>query len=306
MFTFEYSKASKYLSLNEKFYDGVSNDYSKEILRKKFLEDGIIGMDLNNLKEKILLEKFNTICKNIGSGAVRDAMRRIKLSKKDSINFDKSASVDPDDVHRPHSEASFSPAKPAIICFICIEIEDKAIESGRTTILDGKKIWKELDIKTKKCLLNSEITYDLAIDIPPTSKNTDNLRREWYLDALGVDNVEIDKGFGKMYLKFKTPFVTEHPLTRELALANHAFIDPKTEPQIINRKVNLVKNSSYTEKEIKLNVLNVIENNVKTIKWKKGRCLFIDNYRFMHGRLPYDLKLKRKILIKQLKKFSIN
>ena len=168
-----------------------------------------------------------------------------------------------------------------------------------------KKIWKELDISTKKCLLNSEITYDLAIDIPSSSKNVINSRREWYLDAVGVDNVEIDKVLGKIYLKFKSPFVTDHPLTRDLALANHAFIDPKTESQILNRKVNLMCNTSYTKSEVISNVFDVIRNNIKTIKWKKGRCLFIDNYRFMHGRLPYDLKLKRKILIKQLKKFVI-
>ena len=110
---------------------------------------------------------------------------------------------------------------------------------------------------------------------------------------------------GKIYLKFKTPFITDHPLTRELALANHAFIDPKTESQILNREVNLLSNSSYSQKEVKDNIFKVIDNNIKTIEWKKGRCLFIDNYRFMHGHLPFNPELNRKILIKQLKKFAI-
>lgn len=305
MFTFEYPKTLKFNSYSDNFYISISNDYSKTNLRKKFLENGIIGIDLNHLEEKNLLEEFNDISKCLGSGAVRDALRRTKKGGNTEKNIGEAGSVDPDSVHRPHAEASFSPAKPAIICFICTEIEEKAAKSGMYTVLDGRKIWKELDITTKKCLLNSEITYHLAIDIPPTSKNKVDLRREWYLDAVGVDNVEIDKGLGKMYLKFKTPFVTDHPLTRELSLANHAFIDPKTESQILNRKINLLSTTSSSQKEIKDDVFKVIGNNIKTIEWKIGRCLFIDNYRFMHGHLPFDNKLKRKVLIKQLKKFAI-
>ena len=304
MFTFEYEKDSQYSSLDDNFYEILSYNSSKETLRKTFLDNGIIGIDIGEREDQILFDKFNNICNQLGSGVVRDAIRRTKTYN----NFEKignANSVDPDAVHRPHAEASFSPAKPAIICFVCSDIEEKAIQSGMTTIMDGKKIWKELDISTKKCLLNSVITYDLAIDIPLTSKNKNNSRRDWYLDAVGADNVEIDKRLGKIYLKFKTPFVTDHPLTRDLALANHAFIDPKTESQILNREVNLVCDNSCTKAHVKSNVFNVIRNNIKTIQWKKGRCLFIDNYRFMHGRLPYDLKLKRKILIKQLKKFAV-
>ena len=304
MFTFEYEKASKYISISDDFYDVFSYDFSKETLRKKFLDDGIIGIDIGDFADEIILEKFNDISFTLGFGAVRDAMRRTKPNK-DLQKIGDAASVDPDAVHRPHAEASFSPAKPAIICFVCLDIEKKAMQSGMTTIMDGKKIWKELDISTKKCLLNSEINYDLAIDIPSNLKNLRGSRREWYIDAVGVDDVEIDQELSKLYLKFKTPFVTDHPLTRNLAVANHAFINPKTESQILNRQINLVCNTSNEKSLVETNVLNVIKNNIKTIEWKKGRCLFVDNYRFMHGRLPYDLKLKRKILIKQLKRFAI-
>ncbi len=305
MFTFEYSKSTQYKSLSENFYEKVIAGKQNENLRGKFFDNGILGIDFGDLEDNILIEKFHDISNIFGYGVVRDAMRRDKFSHDDR-NIRDVASVDPDYLHRPHSEASFSPAKPAVISFLCTDIEEKAIDLGKTTILDGKQIWKELDIQTKKCLLTSDITYELAVDIPQTSSKTKNIKREWYLDAVGVHNVEIDKGLGKMYLKYKTPFVTEHPLTRELTLANHAFINPITEPQITDLKINLSKNSKYSEKEVKNNVLNILENNIRTIKWKKGRCIFIDNYRFMHGRLPYNIKLIRKILIKQLKKFAIN
>lgn len=305
MFTFEYSKSARYPALSEEFYNDFRSNLDKDNLRKNFFTYGIAGIDLGNLEEDILVKKFYEISECFGSGAVRDALRR-RDPKENSINLGKVSSVDPDYVHRPHAEASFSPAKPAVICFICTDIEEKAIHSGNTTLLDGKKIWKELDIQTKKCLLNSEIIYELAIDIPASSKNAKNIRRDWYLDAIGVQNVEIDSGLGKMYLQFKTPFVTEHPLFRELAITNHAFINPNTEKQIIKRQIKLNKDFPSLETEIKNNVLNTLQNNIKVINWRKGRCLFIDNYRYMHGRLPYNLKLKRNILIKQLKKFKIN
>ena len=118
MFTFEYSKSKHYPSISEGFYDEIRGGFNKENLRKKFLNNGIVGIDLGNLEEDILVKKFYEISDCFGSGAVRDALRRRDL-KENTINLGKVASVDPDDVHRPHAEASFSPAKPAIICFIC-------------------------------------------------------------------------------------------------------------------------------------------------------------------------------------------
>ena len=82
MFTFEYAKDSQYFSLNEKFFDSFDNNYSKGNLRKQFIDNGIIGVDLGSLEEKILLEEFDTLCSSVGTGVVRDAIRRTK--KNDS------------------------------------------------------------------------------------------------------------------------------------------------------------------------------------------------------------------------------
>ena len=305
MFTFEYSDTSIYKPLSDDFHLKKNDHFEKKSIKSKFHENGIIAIDLDYSYDQNLIEKFDELCSCFGSGYVRDAMRRTKLKTDSSWNNSKVAAVDPDYVHRPHSEASFSPAKPAIICFICTDIEEAAMANGLTTIMDGRKIWKNLDIQTKKSLLNADIIYDLAIDIPSSSKNSVSKRREWYLDSLGVENAEIDQGLGKMFLRFRTPFVTEHPLSRELALANHAFIDPKTENQIVRREISFDKNLPISEKEIRFNLFKVLGENIRTINWRKGRCLFLDNYRFMHGRLPYNGKLERKLLIKQLKKFSI-
>ena len=62
MFTFEYEKDSQYVCLNNNFYDVLSNDFSIDALRKEFFNDGIIGIDINDVEEELILEKFNTIC----------------------------------------------------------------------------------------------------------------------------------------------------------------------------------------------------------------------------------------------------
>ena len=36
----------------------------------------------------------------------------------------------------------------------------------------------------------------------------------------------------------------------------------------------------------------------------KGLILILDNFRFMHGRLPYNLELKRKLYILQFRNFN--
>ena len=48
-----------------------------------------------------------------------------------------------------------------------------------------------------------------------------------------------------------------------------------------------------------------MHKNTVIYKWKKGKAIIIDNYRFMHGRLSYDYPEKREIIIRQLKKFKI-
>ena len=110
MFTFEYSKSSQYHSLRDNFYEKIIPGNQNEYLRKKFFENGILGIDFGDLKDNILIEKFDDISNCFGYGIVRDAMRRDKISHN-SRNICDIASVDPDYLHRPHSEASFSPAK---------------------------------------------------------------------------------------------------------------------------------------------------------------------------------------------------
>ena len=277
---------------------------SKEFIndfKKNFKNNGISIVKIEQKNQEDICKEFQNISELIGKNPVRDATRRFSVNKEK--NSSKISNVDPDIIHRPHSETSFSPARPAVIGFVCLDIDNEASDKGLTTIIDGYKIWKDLNVKTKNILLSGEIEYRLSIDTP-AQKKLPKGKRAWFLEYNGVKNVELDGDAYKINFDYKTPFVSEHPIERYLSIANHSFINVNTEPQIINRRVNLSLTESDSLSNIKEDIHQNLDKNIKTFKWEKGLALFLDNYRFMHGRLPYNLKLKRNLYILQLKNFN--
>ncbi len=298
MFDFEYKTSYSELEYNLINFD--SKNKSKEFI-SDFKSNGIAIVKINSNNQEDICEKFKKISELIGKNPIRDATRRSSVNAVK--NSTKISTVDPDKLHRPHSETSFSPARPAVIGFVCLDIENEASHKGLTTIIDGYKIWKDLNVKTKNILLSGEIEYRLSIDTP-SQKKLPKGKRPWFLEYNGVKNVELDGDYCKINFDYKTPFVSEHPIERYLSIANHSFININTEPQILNRRVILSLTESDSLSFIKEDIHKNLNNNIKTFKWEKGLALFLDNYRFMHGRLPYDLNLKRKLYILQLKNFN--
>lgn len=302
LFDFEYNSTYTPLKCNINEFDTNNvNKYFIKDFKKDFQANGISVVKINSINKEEICQEFQKIADLIGKNPVRDATRRI--TKKSDNESPKISTVDPDDIHRPHSETSFSPARPAVIGFVCLDIDEIASDNGLTTIIDGLKIWRDLNIRTKNVLLSSEIEYRLSIDTP-SQKKLPKGRRPWFLEYNGVKNVELDGDNFKINFDYKIPFVTEHPIERYLSIANHSFIRINTEPQIINRAVNLSLSDSNTLSFIRDDIHSNLDKNIKTFKWEKGLALFLDNYRFMHGRLPYNLKLKRNLYILQLRNFN--
>jgi len=302
LFDFEYKNIYPELKYDFAIFDqkNKSGEFISNF-KNNFKKKGIAIVKINEDNQQDICKQFQEISELIGKNPIRDATRRSSINA--NKNSSKISTVDPDIIHRPHSETSFSPARPAIIGFVCLEIDNEASDKGLTTIIDGYKIWKDLNIKTKNILLSGEIEYRLSIDTP-SGKKIPKGKRPWFLEYNGVKNVELDGDDYKINFDYKTPFVSEHPIERYLSIANHSFINVNTEPQIINRRVNLSLTESDSLSNIKEDIHQNLDKNIKTFKWEKGLALFLDNYRFMHGRLPYNLKLKRNLYILQLKNFN--
>jgi alpha-ketoglutarate-dependent taurine dioxygenase len=275
----------------------------KTSFKKKFFDNGYVVIDFNANDKIALYNNFQLYGKEIGNFTQSDAGRRKTLD----LGGNKLKSVDLDFPHvNPHSENSFSPARPAIISFLCLDIENSAAERGKTTLIDGRDLWKSLTLKSRQVLLSVKIEHGLEIDIQKRAKSKDAYR-DWYLDYPGVIHPRINQFSGKLSFLFVCNYVGVHPLSNELSIANHSFIDIETEPQIKSRRIY-----SYSDEYSEHDVFHAIEevmtsvgNFVKCLQWKKGRAIYIDNYRFMHGRLPYTMSEKRDIYIEQFKKFRI-
>ena len=163
-----------------------------------------------------------------GRRIVRDAYRRSASFREKGLN------VDPDFVHRPHAEASFSPVRPAVLAFACIHQSDEDDIGGLTTLIDGTNLWDQISSTTKHCLLKATLEYKLRIQVKPRPAAADTCR-PWFLPEIGVRDTFLDMKNGHLTFTYSQPFLQYHPLSRDIVIANHAFIDVGTEEQILSR-----------------------------------------------------------------------
>ena len=300
---FEFSYKTEYPSLNFEVNNfNLSNYQLKDAvdLRNDFLFNGISVLKVEKDNPERMCNEFKKLGNLFGKNPVRDATRRsISNTKSNQTNLN---TVDSGKFVGPHAETSFSPARPSVIGFVCLDIDENENNNGLTTLIDGFNLWKDLSIKTKKILLSSNINYSLSIDTPVKKKLPKGIR-EWYLEYNGVYDVLLDGDNNKINFNFTSPFVSEHPIERFLTITNHSFIFLNTEPQILERKFNLPALTANELNAIKEDVHNSLNENIVTFKWETGLVLYLDNFRFMHGRLPYDLNLKRKLYITQLRNY---
>ncbi len=155
---FNYKSCYPSLKINNNF---VVNNKSQltTLTRNKFFEEGLLFFQFKKLSNDDLVREFYDSTNLIGSKPVADANRRKRFNFK-NVNNEIFASVDLGSSSiNPHAEASFSPVRPALIAFLCLDISNKAINSGLTTLIDGISVWNDLDISTKKILQRLKIRY---------------------------------------------------------------------------------------------------------------------------------------------------
>ena len=288
--------------------DRISNKKNKDLLERSiklgFYKNGFFINNSKYNKNEELVKEFDRLSSILGSDPIVDANRRKKYqftnNKKEQF-----ASVDVGSSSiNPHSETSFSPIRPSIISFLCLDISPKATLSGLTTLIDGQAVWNNLKISTKKVLQSLSIKYHLAIDIDINKNPRGNIIPS-YLDYNNVNEVYLNTKEAKLDFEYETSFLREHPITRKLSLANHAFVPLEQELQIKSRELLNQGKKFNLNNEIITDIFNSIHINTFTFKWNKGKSIIIDNFRFMHGRLSFDALEKREIIIRQLKNFKI-
>ena len=287
-----------------------SNSYKKDFkisetdLKKNFYEYGLLSLEFEENEVEQIIKNFYKCTDILGLDPATDANRRKKYTFN-NLNNETLASVDIGSSSiNPHSEASFSPIRPAIIAFLCMDISSLASMRGLTTLIDGYGVWNDLENTTKKLLQSLQIKYYLEIDLNIKKYKNGNIVPT-YLDYLNISDVFVNTKTAKLEFKYINSFAREHPISRKISLANHAFVPLNQELQIRKREFILNNKTFHFSKDLLDDIFNKMHRNTFIYKWKKGKAIIIDNYRFMHGRLSYDYSEKREILIRQLKKFKI-
>ena len=277
---------------------------NRDLLKKNFFKKGFYLNKSESLNTDHLVQDFQAFSSIFGCEIIHDANRRKKYKFKNTQDENLSSVDIGANAINPHSEASFSPIRPAIIAFLCLNISPEAKLSGLTTFIDGAEVWKNLNVKTKKEIQSLVIKYSVEIDLN-IKKNLKGNTIPSYLDYSNVSNVMLNTREAKLKFIYNSPFVHEHPLTRDLCLTNHAFVDLKQESQIRKKEFILNGESFNFSSDIVKDIFDSMHKNTFTHKWQKGESIVIDNFRFMHGRLKFNEKHNRELIIRQLKKFKI-
>ena len=139
---FEFSYKSQYPSFS---YEEINFDFKNYklkdsiALRKNFISKGVTILKIQNDNPEKICDEFKKLGDFFGRNQVRDATRRSSLSKKDNPTNIKT--VDLGKFVGPHAETSFSPARPSVIGFVCLDIEENEKNNGLTTLIDGFNVF---------------------------------------------------------------------------------------------------------------------------------------------------------------------
>ena len=252
----------------EKDYEIITKKEYENIL-KQFKKYGILNFSRITSNVNNITKFTNLFSDKYSHDAQRRKVRfnNINIRNVDS-GFDKILL---------HSETSFSPARPEIIWFYCVN--PPKTDSGETIICDGISLWDSLLEDTKKFFLKESINYKLRI--PVDNKIKGKGKKPWRLDHPGVKNCFLnldDKLIEFDYTKFA---VEKDFYNDKFTFANHLLVPLTSEPQIISRKMS---NGKEIPEKIVKEIHEKANSLTKKIKWVKNDLLMLDNIRYMHGR----------------------
>ena len=195
-----------------------------------------------------------------------------------------------------HSEASFTPAWPELIWFLCIKPPCKA---GSTIVCDGAAVYDALSQETKNFFLLNPIRYDLKIPIEKKIPGKPN--HPWMFKVPGAGNAQINWEEGAVNVTQIRPAITEGRKGGMICFANHLIIEMDSEPQLVKRSlIDGMDIPSHIMSEIK----KVSDSKTLEITWEAGDLLMLDNKRLMHGRRAFEPGDPRDIVIVQTNRAS--
>lgn len=180
------------------------------------------------------------------------------------------------DVIHAHSEMSYTPLRPDVIWFHCVQ---PASEHGETFVVDGVRVYDEMRAPTRALLSSRKIVHrfrDIAPEAWQRMLRTDDAGAALrMLDALPGFSYQITAA-GRLDAEYVTSAIKPTKYGRALAF-NSSILDVG----------GVFQDGSEIPAEIFRELKEQTGDLARLIAWKANDIAMIDNTRILHGRRPF-------------------
>jgi alpha-ketoglutarate-dependent taurine dioxygenase len=181
----------------------------------------------------------------------------------------------------PHAELGYSPQRPDLLWFYCAT---PAASGGETTLFDGIEVWKRLPDPLREQCARSELVYlyeaassdewPLFTGVPADRDRTvELLAAQPGVSYTTRDDDTID-------ISYRVPAAKPSRFQGVPAFSNS--ITPNGGCAVSFADGTPVRSGD------KLAILRICDDLMTPVPWRKGDIILIDNWRMMHGRLPFS------------------
>ena len=209
----------------------------------------------------------------------------------------------------PHSENSGSPFQPDLVWFCC---GVPAAQDGETILLDGVKVWQQLDKSVKQLFLSQRIKYEYNFeakhwklffgsettiaDVKQTLNNIKDVNYQIKEDESICFKYTcpavVKTKFGARYAfansiisYYQEPLLSEKPEVSDEVNFDKTDFKPKTKG---DRGIVYFEDGSPIPKATIDAIKGVMAQLTDKILWQTGDLIMIDNSRFLHGRRAFQ------------------
>lgn len=199
-----------------------------------------------------------------------------------------------------HSEATYSPLRPDLICFYCTAVPAEG--GGRTFLTDGIRILRAVSASARRRLLDCIIRYEAVMPVRYLEQMTDlsfaELSRVWLTAANGCEHALTEDG-QQVSIRYTVPACPRTAFSDEPAFANNLLAAMQY------RTVQLDQIQRYAPSLDEATAREALEasfSGARWLTWRPGDLVVVDNSRVMHGREPLTNAGDRKIMVVMLRR----
>lgn len=240
---------------------------SKEHIEEEFRKEGALLISGFDLSENRFREFTDSICTGFVSHY---------NSSREFIGDSTLMTVSPGNNHfLAHSELAYSPSRPDLAIFYAVE---PPVVGGETTYCDGIEVLDRLQPETREIFLEQDLLFESKIRFDTSYEAECEKRRNLKKYAKFGPKYQCSSLGSSLHTRYQTSAICSARWSKGRAFSTSLLDTAK--PQFAN--------GDLVPKEVLWDVISVTEELMVGHIWKENDVLLIDNYRYMHGRKPWD------------------